>query len=245
MEIISEDKLRYLAGKHNFNMLYLEKDYFLTIMLYLLRDIKGLYFKGGTALNKIFFNHLRLSEDLDFTSRVKISLIKKALEKAIDKDIFPRFSIDNSSANFIRYHVFFRSYFEKESFIILDINRKASMHKKPEYHKVKNFYGLKFSIHTLNIDELVAEKLRSMLLRNQPRDYFDMYFILKKYKLDMSLANKKLQEAGSSFNVAMLFNNANKIFSRWEGDLMPITNRKIKYLTVIRYLQRYFKYKTK
>jgi predicted nucleotidyltransferase component of viral defense system len=119
------------------------------------------------------------------------------------------------------------------------------MHKKPEAHKVKNFYGMNFKIHTLNIDELVAEKLRSMLMRNQPRDYFDMYFILKRYKLDMSLANQKLQEAGSSFNVDTLFNNANKIFSRWESDLMPITNRKIKYLTVIRYLQRYFKYKAK
>ena len=45
MEIISEDKLRYLAGKHNYNLIYLEKDYFLTLLLYMIKDIQGIYFK--------------------------------------------------------------------------------------------------------------------------------------------------------------------------------------------------------
>ena len=59
MDLITEDKLKYLAGKTGFNMIFLEKDYMLSIFLYLIKDITGLYFKGGTALNKIFLKHIR------------------------------------------------------------------------------------------------------------------------------------------------------------------------------------------
>ena len=66
MEITLE-RLNIIAGKEGFNIIMIEKDYLLTYLLYLLRDIKGIYFKGGTALHKVILNHERLSEDLDFT----------------------------------------------------------------------------------------------------------------------------------------------------------------------------------
>ena len=43
---VSKAKLNYLAGEKKFNIVYLEKVYFLTVLLYFLRNIKGLYFKG-------------------------------------------------------------------------------------------------------------------------------------------------------------------------------------------------------
>ncbi len=47
----------------------MEKDYYLTILLGgVNRELDGkLVFKGGTCLNKIYFEYFRLSEDLDFT----------------------------------------------------------------------------------------------------------------------------------------------------------------------------------
>ena len=56
-----------ILGKTNFLREKLIKDYYLTLILYLIRDVECIYFKGGTALNKIFLNHARLSEDLDFS----------------------------------------------------------------------------------------------------------------------------------------------------------------------------------
>ena len=244
MDVINEDKLRYLAGKHGFNLIYLEKDYFLTIFLYLIRNIDGLYFKGGTALNKIFLDNLRLSEDLDFTARTKIETLKKNIENSIDKNIFYRLKIDHFTKDFIRYHIYFKSYFEKESFIMVDINKKASMHLKPEFYEVKNFYGLDFKVKTLNIDEIIAEKIRSLILRNQPRDYFDIYFVLKKYRVNRSLVNKKLKEVNATFDKERIFKNAQKIFSRWEKDLLPLTNRKISFIEVIKELKKNFGYKS-
>jgi len=69
---ITLDELKILSGEKNFNLALLEKDYLLTQLLYLLKDIKGIYFKGGTALNKIFLGYARLSEDLDFTLITKL-----------------------------------------------------------------------------------------------------------------------------------------------------------------------------
>jgi len=245
IEMISEDKLKYLAGKHGFNIIYLEKDYFMTLLLYFIRNIEGIYFKGGTALNKIFLNHLRLSEDLDFSSKRSIIAVKNQVENAIDKNIFTKLDVGHFTKNFIRWHVYFKSYFGGRSYVILDINRKASIRLKPERCKVKNFYKLDFKINVLNIDEIIAEKVRALILRNQPRDYFDLYFILKKRELNFKLVEKKLEEVDAKFDVERIFKNAQKIYSRWDKDLLPLTNRKVKFMTVIKALQKHFGYKQK
>jgi len=61
MEMISLEELRIIAGEQGFELPILEKDYLVTYLLYLLKEVDGIYFKGGTALNKIFLNHARLS----------------------------------------------------------------------------------------------------------------------------------------------------------------------------------------
>ena len=97
MERISEATLRNIAAEKGFNIIYLEKDYFLTVLLHDLKDFEGIYFKGGTALNKIFLEHTRLSEDLDFTSEIKIADVKKKLENIIknDKEHFIKLEYEN------------------------------------------------------------------------------------------------------------------------------------------------------
>ncbi|MBU0532103.1 nucleotidyl transferase AbiEii/AbiGii toxin family protein [Candidatus Micrarchaeota archaeon] len=181
MDRINEAKLRNIAAETGYNLIYLEKDYFLTILLYHLKDFEGIYFKGGTALNKIFLDHMRLSEDADFTATIPITQIKAKIEEIVknDKKHFRRIEYENESRNFVRIKIFYQSYFSNNNYIILDANRKASIHIKIDRKKVHNFYNLDFEINVLNFNELIAEKLRAAITRNQPRDYFDLYFILK------------------------------------------------------------------
>ena len=42
---ITLNELKVIAGDKNFNIKLIEKDYLLTQLLYLLRDINGIYFK--------------------------------------------------------------------------------------------------------------------------------------------------------------------------------------------------------
>jgi predicted nucleotidyltransferase component of viral defense system len=239
MEMISEDKLRNIAGRTGFNLVYLEKDYFLTLLMELLKDVRGIYLKGGTALNKIFLEHTRLSEDLDFAANRTLAGIKQELEKLVSGSaVFTRLEYDKSTAEFIRYRVFYRSYFRPGSFIMVDINRKASIHLEPETHKLPNFYGLEFSVRTLNLNEILAEKIRALITRNQPRDYFDAYYILSRYQVNMGLVRKKTAEAGEKFDTERIFKNANRIYSRWDEDLVPLTNKKLGFLECMKLLEK-------
>ncbi len=246
---MTEAQLRYLAGEKGFNLIYLEKDYFLTMLLFYLKDIKGIVFKGGTALNKIFLCHKRLSEDLDFSCTRDIQSIKNEIEIMLKdhRAFFPAISFDNMTEDSTRMIIRYKGYFQRDSSLILDLNRKASVILEPSEMKVPHFYELipEFTITTLCQDELVAEKVRAMITRNQPRDYFDVYMIISRNKkIDMDLVRSKVKEAQEEFSIERIFRNARKIYSMWEQDIGHLTNEFVDYHTVVKALKKEFKYKT-
>ena len=77
--IITLEELRIISGREKFSMPIIEKDYLITYLLFLLKDVRGIYLKGGTAINKIFLNHARLSEDIDFTITGDVKEIQKEI----------------------------------------------------------------------------------------------------------------------------------------------------------------------
>ncbi|MDO8538298.1 MAG: nucleotidyl transferase AbiEii/AbiGii toxin family protein [archaeon] len=249
MDLISKAKLQNIAAEKGFNLIYLEKDYFLTALLYLMKDIDGLYFKGGTALNKIVFNHTRLSEDLDFTCTTKISEAKKKIEQIVkeNSNLFTGLETDKESEKFTRIQVYYKSYFREKEFINVDLNSHAKTYLEPEKKQVKHFYKElpDFSITMLNQKELVAEKIRALFQRNQPRDYFDAYQIISsKQKIDEKLVRQKLKEIGLNYDIDKIFKNAKKIYSKWEQET-SLTNKPITYKTAITTIAKHFKYKEK
>ncbi len=240
MEMISEAKLRNIAGEKGYNLIFLEKDYFITALLFQLKDVEGLYFKGGTALNKIFLRHRRLSEDIDFTSTLPVTEAKKIIEQAVglDKVHFRKIEQENERAGFVRIYVYYNSYFGKDARLAIDVNSRATLHLPPERKPVKNFYGIAFTVPTLNIEELLAEKVRAAITRNQPRDYFDLYFILKKYEVNLSLAKKKTEEAGETYDIERIFRNSRTVFSRWDEDVGKLTTQKLNFVTCMKFLEK-------
>ncbi|MFH1545586.1 MAG: nucleotidyl transferase AbiEii/AbiGii toxin family protein [archaeon] len=249
MDLISKAKLQNIAAEKDFNLIYLEKDYFLTALLYLIKDIDGLYFKGGTALNKIVFNHTRLSEDLDFTCTAKISEVKEKIEEIVKENpgLFTRLGTDKENEKFTRIRVYYKSYFKEKEYVNVDLNSHAKIHLEPEKKQVKHFYKEipDFSITMLNQKELLAEKIRSLFQRNQPRDYFDAYQIISsKQKIDEKLVKQKLKEVGLNYDIDKIFKNAKKIYTKWEEET-SLTNKPITYKTAIAVIAKHFKYKEK
>ena len=45
---VNLDELKIIADEQGFNIVLVEKDYLLTYLLYLLRDVQNIYFKGGS-----------------------------------------------------------------------------------------------------------------------------------------------------------------------------------------------------
>ena|GEM_PF-559128 len=248
MDLISKAKLQNLAAEKGFNLIYLEKDYFLTALLYLIKDLGGLHFKGGTALNKIIFNHTRLSEDLDFTCATKISEVKKKIEEIVkeNQNLFTKIGTDKENEKFARIQVYYKSYFDKKALVNIDLNAHAKIYLKPEKKQVKHFYKEipSFEITILNEKELIAEKICALFQRNQPRDYFDAFQIIQsKQKIDEKLVKQKFKKVGFKYDINKIFKNANKIYSKWEEEITGFTNKPLQYKTAITTIAKYFKYK--
>ncbi|MBI5635442.1 nucleotidyl transferase AbiEii/AbiGii toxin family protein [Candidatus Micrarchaeota archaeon] len=245
--VIELKELQVIAGEKGFDLETMVKDYYLTLLLYKLSFVKGLYFKGGTALNKIYFNHVRLSEDLDFSVKGNIQEIEAKIRQAVQEEkSFTKITHDKKTSQFVRLLVHYASPF-KDDYVIVDLNQRASIHLKPEEKEVRHFYAGKipeFSVQTLNFKEIIAEKVSAAIQRNAPRDYYDLYnIILKKIPISIKLVKQKLKEHNQEFDVNKIFKHGSKVFSRWETDLLPLTTTKPGYKKVIAEIAKYFKYK--
>lgn len=80
---INVDEFNRITVYHPFDRVLLAKDYYVTIILYLIREVEGIYFKGGTAINKILLSHARLSEDVDFSVTADMEEVKKKITEII------------------------------------------------------------------------------------------------------------------------------------------------------------------
>lgn len=242
---ISLDELKIIANKQKFNLILLEKDYLLTYLLYLIKEVKGIYFKGGTALNKIFLNHERLSEDLDFTLTRKLSEVEKEIKDKLEGTIFKKITHDKRVDKFARLIVHYQLFYEKGT-IFIDLNQRAKLLLKPEKIKIPHFYkGFipDFEVNCLNKKEMIAEKIMATCQRYKPRDYCDIYYIIKKkVPIQIDLVKKKFKENKKKFTKELLFKKTSKVFSKWNEDLSGLIKTNLSFMEVIKTLKKYFKY---
>lgn len=193
---ITEEQLRDVAARTGFDQVIISKDYYVTVLLYLLKEIKGLYFKGGTALQKIFLEHSRLSEDIDFTVTRDINVVKEEIENVVEKSkLFDRITKDKHVHKFVRLIIHYTDPFGVKGTVFIDLNERVQLFKNPEKHEIRHFYGINiplFFLNTLSRDELVAEKMAAAIGRNKPRDHFDLYQILKHgFPINLGLVKQK------------------------------------------------------
>lgn len=100
---IEEKELNLIMGDTSFQKDLLVKDYYLTLILYLIKDIEGIYFKGGTALQKTLLDYSRLSEDIDLTlTRDLLSLRKEMITAIKGSGIFGSIHKDKDVTGFVR-----------------------------------------------------------------------------------------------------------------------------------------------
>lgn len=250
IKTITSDVLRDIAFKTGFDQSLIVKDYYITVLLYLLKDIDGLYFKGGTALQKIFLNYSRLSEDIDFTITKNVNLIRKQIEKVIKKSgMFGKVTKDKHVHKFIRLIIHYKDPFNEKGTVFIDLNKKSELLKKPEKYNIKHFYGENipsFSFFTLAKDEMITEKVSATINRNKPRDHFDVYSILSNnISLNLSMVKKKCQTSGGEFNIVKIFSKAKKLKKRWDEDMNRLLAEEVSFSEVMKTLARYFKLKEK
>ena len=245
---LTVNQFKDIASKLPFNDIILAKDYHITAILYLIKDIEGVYFKGGTALQKIFLSYSRLSEDIDFTLTMDIEDAKKKIINILEKSkLFEKITKDKDVKGFTRLVVHYKGFSDEDGVVFIDLNQRAKLSMKPEKHKIKHFYKDSipdFSLNALDKEELVAEKVAAAIGRNQPRDHFDIYNIIKeKMPINMEMVKEKCKQSNVEFDIIKMFNKAKKLKNRWDEDLLPLLAEEVSFREVMATLSKYFKLK--
>lgn len=186
----------------------IEKDYVLSHILNAIYDVPVLshcfVFKGGTSLRKCWFEDYRFSEDLDFTltdNRLMNEItLKSELEKI--KNPLSEHGIiigeleieqvrDDYSEEAFAVKIPYTAVFKPPPVIPkikLDITRYEKvllpMMMRSIIHQYSDREIISNNVVCYSIEEILAEKLRALIQRGYPRDFFDVYSILIKASID-------------------------------------------------------------
>lgn len=191
-----------------------ERDYVLTWLIHAMDQEFGrsLIFKGGTCLRKVWAPGWRFSEDLDYTApvplldaflREKVALVCQNLARSgFDAEL-----IDGDwNAK--------RDQFSGEIRYVGPLRRTATPHRakldisfderlltqavRREIHAAFTDHPQGAAVWCYDVEEIVAEKVRSLRQRSEPRDLYDLYMLLTQppptFKFDADHINELCME---------------------------------------------------
>ena len=196
--MISKEALNALARKHQTSEFpNIVREYFQHLFLselYKLPGAEKMLFKGGTAL-RVIYQSPRFSEDLDFSLfKVESRLCKEFIEGLFINVLS---NINNAgiqvdlkeasptSGGYFGLATFYANEYQPVS---VEINISARNGKKisAEPDSVASDFVPTYTVLHLPQSELVEEKIFGALLnRQQPRDFYDAYFIMRKGMLNV------------------------------------------------------------
>lgn len=245
-----EELLKFRSAK-GFNVGQLEKDYLQNLFLMLLsRNTKDeLVFKGGTALQKTYGLD-RFSEDLDFTLHKDLN-VENLLNKIV---------IDMANLGFETKHDEIKSRRGKNyrlrikgplfdgtektiATIRIEISLRDDLILKPELKEIIPVYEdlQPYTLLVMNIEEILAEKIRTVLQREKARDVYDLLFLLKKgIRLNYGLIKNKAGLLGLKFEKKIFIKRIKEIKRIWKQELSGYINLVPDFDKAIKELEAYF-----
>jgi len=210
--LLREEELVRLARLRRLKPWQEEKRYVQALIMYAVSEWP-LVMRGGTYL--WFFHGLnRFSEDLDYTAAGRVDA-SRAEEVAEVLSLFGVVSTvkvlkDDEYTLTIRVAArgpLFKS--EKDTcYVRLDISRREKPLLKPIPVRLDEpHYGLPLVyIRGMALEEVLAEKLRAVYVRGDPRDVYDAWHLCARLSvpLDLGLLREKLAFYGVELNVEKL-----------------------------------------
>jgi predicted nucleotidyltransferase component of viral defense system len=183
----------------------IEKDY---ILSWILKGIaqheqlsKVIVFKGGTVLKKIYFEDYRFSEDLDFTLinneisneqifewfRETFDYIKE--EANIPLEIIDNNEHEDGGINFYISYIGPLGGQGNNKRVKIDISRSEQLVFEPVMKDVFIDYSdmVEHQLLCYPLEEVLVEKMRSVMQRMQARDFYDIWYLLEQHRMDVDL----------------------------------------------------------
>lgn len=230
--MLERSELERVSRRKGLSIKNTEKDYLLELLLSLLyRELgRKLVFKGGTALYKLYSLN-RFSEDLDFTlasSKIKIApLLPKILRRLQEISLHAKIKEidDYQNQKNIKLELrgpLFDGNVKNLSLLSLNISLREKPVLEPEQQTLFSSYPdiVSFDVFAMPLPELLAEKIRTILVRNKARDVYDCWFLLRKgAAVDLALINRKLRLYKIMFDRQTFLEKMEEKKGSWQLDL--------------------------
>ena len=180
----------------------IEKDYILSWILFGIAKheqlSKAIVFKGGTVLKKVYFEDYRFSEDLDFTllnsettNEQIFEWFKEVFEFIKEEANIPLEIIDNNEhedggINFYIIYIGPLGGQGNNKRVKVDISRSEKLVFEPVMKDVfVDYTDLEaYQLLCYPLEEVLVEKMRSVMQRMQARDFYDIWYLLKEHGMD-------------------------------------------------------------
>lgn len=207
-----------------------EKDYIQNILLFVIYQNFGSewVFKGGTALAKCYGMN-RFSEDLDFICKKEFDIksVEEGLKRfKIEFEIKEEGKFEKSKSFSIRIKgPLYNGDRMSACKVILDCSFREEVMMKPLIKSIGRFLEEipSFDVYVMSKEEIVAEKIRAILMRNKARDVYDLYFLIESgVKIDKEVVEKKLDYYQKKFNEEEFVQALNKKKEIWRSELSGV-----------------------
>ena len=213
----------------------IEKDYILTWVLLGIANSSlkdRLAFKGGTAIKKIYDAEYRFSEDLDFTVLDDISNDElfaeiEALFPWLQREVNITLAVRKTEVHKTGNPAIYLNYIGPlrgalaSRFLKMDFTHNEVL----LFHLGKARLLTPYSdclkrdemLLVYSLEEIMAEKLCALLGRTEPRDLFDIHYLLTQRELDLASLSFRLEEKMLSKELAMA--DLKEVLERKQGTL--------------------------
>jgi predicted nucleotidyltransferase component of viral defense system len=211
--------LKVAKNKGLKNREYIEKDYFQDVLLYhLYKKSNNFIFKGGTCLYKLY-NLPRFSEDLDFSILTQKN-IKETIE-SVARELKAKIESKKTKTSFL-FKLRFSGILTQFGIVRIDV----SLYNIVFGFEVKNYVSPyidlpPFSLRVLKLEEILAEKIHALIKRNNARDLYDLFFLLRFVVPNEELIQKKLEIFKMKFDKEIVKRKIEEIKPKWEAELKP------------------------
>jgi len=231
--MLTRAQIQRLAQRNRIGVQVQERDYLQNLLLYLLYNrSQALAFKGGTAV-RIVYGGNRFSEDLDFNAPADVELLKSLWQlvssNLLDFGIFSE--IRNSWLSDVGYSFdvsyqgpLFDGRDRTKGKVRVDLNLRpeaVETHRaliSPEHDDLRPFV-----ITVLTPEQLLAEKVRALLVRSKPRDVYDIWLLIHQgVKMNRALVADKLALYSLSLTIDSLAAALDKAHLDWKRDLFAL-----------------------
>lgn len=182
--MISDESIKIIAKKYQTTELNVRREYFQHLFLsyfYQQPHSDKIFFKGGTAL-RILYNSPRFSEDLDFSSAIRDI---KAIETSIIATLgeIEREGVDTNiqeAKTTSGGYLAIISFANRSSTISIQLEISLrEKKKKGEVATIASDFIPSYALMHLESKDLIKEKIQALLSRKKPRDFYDIYFLLR------------------------------------------------------------------